>query len=162
MIKLYYIYVKERDSFTVIIGRGIAQWKALAICARAHYPYIESFCTQSCYIAKFPLLCIWCTVWSMEDGQYAAISGYLEHGTYPAVFTKSQRYILWKSCKNYKLLKDKLCYKEQIQDGTERDRLVVKIRQSLSRMHQWTERPHTLATAYSYSISLKLVSYYIY
>ena len=30
----------------------------------------------------------------MEDGYYAAISGYLEHGTYPAVFTKSQRFIL--------------------------------------------------------------------
>ena len=28
----------------------------------------------------------------MEDGQYAAISGNLEHGTYPAVFTKSQKF----------------------------------------------------------------------
>ena len=28
----------------------------------------------------------------MEDGQYAAISGYLEHRTYPAVFTKSQKF----------------------------------------------------------------------
>ena len=62
----------------------------------------------------------------MEDGQYAAISGYLEHGTYPAVFTKSQKFVLRRSCKNYKLLKGKLYYKEQIQDGTDRDRLVVK------------------------------------
>ena len=59
----------------------------------------------------------------MEDGKYAAISGYLEHGTYPAVFAN---FILRKSCKNYKLLKGRLYYKEQIQDGTEHDRLVVK------------------------------------
>ena len=41
----------------------------------------------------------------------------------PAVFPN---FILRKSCKNYKLLKGKLYYKEQIQDGTERDQLVVK------------------------------------
>ena len=29
----------------------------------------------------------------MGDGQYAAISGYLEHGTHPAVFTKSQKFV---------------------------------------------------------------------
>ena len=61
----------------------------------------------------------------MEDGQYAAISGYLERGAYPAVFTKFPIFIR-KGCKNYKLLKGKQYYKEQIQDGTERDRLVVK------------------------------------
>ena len=62
----------------------------------------------------------------MENGQYAAISGNLQHGTYPAVFTKSQKFILRKSCKNYKLLKGKLYYKKQIRDGTGRDRVVVK------------------------------------
>ena len=62
----------------------------------------------------------------MEDGQYAAISGYLEHGTYPARFMKSQKFILRRSCKNYKLLQGNLYYKEQIEDGTDRDRLVVK------------------------------------
>ena len=62
----------------------------------------------------------------MEDGQYAAISGYLEHRTYPAGFTKSQKFILRRSCKNYKLLQGKLYYKEQIEDGTDCDRLVVK------------------------------------
>ena len=35
----------------------------------------------------------------MEDGRYAAISGYLEHGTYPAVFMKSQKFILQKAAK---------------------------------------------------------------
>ena len=62
----------------------------------------------------------------MEDRQYAAISGYLEHGMYPAIFTKSQKIILRRSYKNYKLLKGRLYYKEQIQDGTECGRLVVK------------------------------------
>ena len=64
----------------------------------------------------------------MEDGQYAAISGYLEHETYPAIFTKSQKFILRRSCKNYKLLKGKLHYKEQIQDETDldRDQLIVR------------------------------------
>ena len=32
----------------------------------------------------------------MGDGQYAAISGYLEDETRPAVFTKSQKYVLYK------------------------------------------------------------------
>ena len=87
----------------------------------------------------------------MEDGKCAAISGYLEYGTYPAVFTN---FILRKSCKNYKLLKGKLYYKEQIQDGTERDRLIVKrseanrVKQTeFSRIHRLKERHHTLATA---------------
>ena len=62
----------------------------------------------------------------MEGRQYAAISGYLEHETYPAVFTKSHKFVLRRSCKNYKLVKGKLYYKEQIQDGTDCDRLVVK------------------------------------
>ena len=60
---------------------------------------------------------------------YSAISGYLKQGTYvkyPAMITQSQKFILRRSCKNYKLLKGKLYYKEYIQDGTERDRLVVK------------------------------------
>ena len=36
----------------------------------AHISFIwRIFCTQSCYIGKFLHLCIWCTVWSMEDGQ---------------------------------------------------------------------------------------------
>ena len=62
----------------------------------------------------------------MEDEQYAAISGYLEHGTHPGAFTKSHKFVLQRSCKNYKLIKDKLYYKEQIQDGSDHDRLVVK------------------------------------
>ena len=62
----------------------------------------------------------------MEDGQYATISRYLEHGTYPAVFTKYQKFALRRSCKNYKLLKGRLYYKEQIQDGTDHDRLVKR------------------------------------
>ena len=28
----------------------------------------------------------------MEDGRYAAISGYLEHVTHPAAFTKSHKF----------------------------------------------------------------------
>ena len=62
----------------------------------------------------------------MEDEQYAAIYDYLEHETYPAGLTKSQKFVLRRSCKNYKLFKGKLFYKNQNSDGTERDRLVVK------------------------------------
>ena len=60
----------------------------------------------SILLYKLLLLCIW--VRSMEDGQYAAISGYLEHRIYPAVFMKSQKFVLWRSCKNYKMVKT--CY----------------------------------------------------
>ena len=60
------------------------------------------------------------------DGQYAAISGYLEHRTHLDVFTKSQKFVLQRSCKNYKLVKGKLYYKEQIQDGLDLDCLAVK------------------------------------
>ena len=45
---------------------------------------------------------------------------------YPAVFTKFQKFVLQRSCKNSKLAKGKLHYKEQIQDGTDSDQLVVK------------------------------------
>ena len=62
----------------------------------------------------------------MDDGQYVAISGYLEYGTHTAEFTKSHKFVLRRSCKNYKLVKEKLYYKEQIQDRSDRDRLVVK------------------------------------
>ena len=86
----------------------------------------------------------------MEDGQFAAISGYLEHGTYPAVCTKSQKFILRRSCKNCKLLKDNLYYKEQIQDGTERDRFVVKKSEAtefLSNAPVKRKTSYTIATA---------------
>ena len=62
----------------------------------------------------------------MENEQYAAITGYLEHGTYPAGYTKSQKFVLRRSCKNYRMVKDKLFYKDQNQDGTNLDRLVLK------------------------------------
>ena len=62
----------------------------------------------------------------MEDEQYVAIYDYLEHETYPAGLTKSQKFVLRRSCKNYKLFKGKLFYKNQNSDGTDRDRLVVK------------------------------------
>ena len=63
----------------------------------------------------------------MRDGQYAAKHWLLiEHGIDPAVFTKSQKFVVQESCKNYKLVKGKLCYKEQIQEWSDRDRLVVK------------------------------------
>ena len=85
----------------------------------------------------------------MEDRQHAAISGYLEHGTYTAVFTKSQKFILRRSCKDYKLLKGKLYYKEQIRDGTEPDRLVVKRSEADGVFLKCTneKRLHTLTTA---------------
>ena len=62
----------------------------------------------------------------MEDEQYAAISGYLEHRTHPAAFTKSHKFVLRRSCKNYKLVKVRLYYKEQIQDRSNCDRLVKR------------------------------------
>ena len=63
----------------------------------------------------------------MEDGQYAAISGYLEHVTQPAAFTKSHKFVLrFKKLQKLQASKNKLYYKEQIQDGSDRDRIVVK------------------------------------
>ena len=61
----------------------------------------------------------------MEDGQYAAISDYLEHGTHPAVFTKSHKFVLRRSCKNYKLVKDKLYNKGTDSRGSDRNRQIL-------------------------------------
>ena len=49
----------------------------------------------------------------MEGEQYAAIYGYLEHITYPAgsINEIEDICIVYKSCKNFKLLKGKLFYK---------------------------------------------------
>ena len=116
----------------------VNQISRLHFCACANSPILycckneENRCTQSCYIAKFPLLCIWCTVWKIE-GITAARQPVCCHLwllrardlKYSAIFTKSQKFILRRSWKNYTLLKGKLYYKEQIQNGTERDRLVV-------------------------------------
>ena len=66
------------------------------------------------YIAKFQHLCIYCTVLSMEDGQYFTTSGYLKHVIHPAAFMKLYKFVLRRSYKNYKLVKGKLYYKEQI------------------------------------------------
>ena len=44
--------------------------------------------------------------------------------TKPSVFTKSQKFALRRSHENYKPVKSKLYYKEQIQDGSDRDRLL--------------------------------------
>lgn len=62
----------------------------------------------------------------MDDEQYAAICGYLERGVYPDGFSKSQKFVLRRSCKGYKLLKDTLYYKDQKADGTDFERLVIK------------------------------------
>jgi len=62
----------------------------------------------------------------LEDEQYVVITGYLEHGTFPAGFTKSQKFVLRRSCKNYKLVKGKLYYKDQNPDGTDLDQFVLK------------------------------------
>ena len=61
----------------------------------------------------------------MEDGQYAAISGYLEHRTYPAVFTKSQKfsYITKKLQKLQTVIRQAVLQGTDSQDGTERDQL---------------------------------------
>ena len=62
----------------------------------------------------------------MEDEQYDAIRDYLERGVYPDGFKKSQKFILRRSCKGYKLVKGKVYYKDQKADGKDFDRLVLK------------------------------------
>ena len=62
----------------------------------------------------------------MEDGRYAAISGYFRARDLPSCIYEIPEIYVTKKLQNYKLLKDKLYYKEQIQDGTEHDLLVVK------------------------------------
>ena len=65
----------------------------------------------------------------MEDRQYAAISGYLEHGTHPAAFTKSHKFVaITKELQKLQtiIIKDKLYYMEQIQDGSDGGRLVKR------------------------------------
>ena len=62
----------------------------------------------------------------MEDEQYNAISGYLERGVYPVGYKKSQKFVLRRCCKCYKLVNGKLYYKDQKADGKDHDRLVLK------------------------------------
>ena len=62
----------------------------------------------------------------MEDEQYNAISGYLERGVYPVGYKKSQKFVLRRCCKCYKLVNGKLYYKDQKANGKDHDRLVLK------------------------------------
>ena len=73
------MYVNEHDSFTIIIGEKSLIKSSSYIRTRTLVLHREFFVLNLASLYKFPLPCIWCT---MEDGQYAAISGYLEeHGT---------------------------------------------------------------------------------
>ena len=49
----------------------------------------------------------------------------LQRETYPSGFTKSQKFAL-RSCKNFKLIKGELYYKDQNRDGADFDRFVLK------------------------------------
>ena len=62
----------------------------------------------------------------MEDEQYAAIVGYLDKKNYPAEYTKSQKYVLRRSCKSYKMQQGKLYYVDTKADGTTFDRIVLQ------------------------------------
>ena len=74
---------------------------------------------QSLYsilLYKFPLLCIWCTVWSMEDGYYAAISGYLEYTGLTQLYLRNSRNLY---CCTKKLQKLKAVTREAVLQGTD-------------------------------------------
>lgn len=62
----------------------------------------------------------------MDDQQFEAITRYLDKQIYPAGATKSQKYILRRSTKNFKLVEGKLYYKDKNRDGTTTDRIVLK------------------------------------
>ena len=62
----------------------------------------------------------------MEDEQYAAIFSYLDKKNYPAEYTKSQKYVLLRSCKSYKMQQGKLYYVDTKADGTTFDRIVLQ------------------------------------
>ena len=63
----------------------------------------------------------------MEDGQYAVISGYLEHGTHPAAFTKSHKIVLaMNKLQKLQASKRQAVLQGRDSDGSSRDRLDVK------------------------------------
>ena len=62
----------------------------------------------------------------MEDEQYAAIIGYLDNQSYPAGYVKSQKFVLRRSCKTYKMQQGKLYYVDTAKDGTTFDRIVLQ------------------------------------
>ena len=67
-----------------------------------------------------------CCHWGMEDEQYAAIVGYLDNQSYPAGYTKTQKFVLRRSCKTYKMQQGKLYYVDTAKDGTTFDRIVLQ------------------------------------
>ena len=123
------MHVHECNSFTVIIREKSLNENSSYMHRRTVILHWEFFIltTQSCYIS----FCFFAFgalfgAWRMHGKWCCHLSLYLEHGTYPAVFTKYQKFALRRSYRNYKLLKGKLYYKEQIQDGTDMNDLLWK------------------------------------
>jgi len=53
----------------------------------------------------------------MDDEQYATIADYLDEQVYSPVFAKSQKLVLQRSCKNFRLNQGKLYYKDIVAEG---------------------------------------------
>ena len=60
------------------------------------------------------------------NSSYAAIVGYLDNQSYPAGYTKTQKFVLRRSCKTYKMQQGKLYYVDTAKDGTTFDRIVLQ------------------------------------
>ena len=62
----------------------------------------------------------------MQDEQYDAIVGYIDKQVYPDGYTKSQKFVLRRSCKSFTIIKGKLYYQDKPADRKTFERQVLK------------------------------------
>ena len=70
----------------------------------------------------------------MEEDQYQATFNYITKKEYPEGYTKSQKYVLRRSCKNYVVGGDQLYYDDCRPDGSSFNRLVLRGRGEAERV----------------------------
>ena len=70
----------------------------------------------------------------MEEEQYQAIFNYVKKKEYPLECTKSQKYVLRRSCKSYVVDGEQLFYVDYRPDGSTFNRLVLRGRDEIERV----------------------------
>ena len=70
----------------------------------------------------------------MDEQQFKAIFDYVSCQRYPDGYTKNEKYVLRRCCKNYKLQGKQLFYEDKLPDGSSFNRLVICGRREAERV----------------------------
>lgn len=71
----------------------------------------------------------------MEEERYQALVNYIREQSYPAGYSKNQKYILRRACNNFELIgDDQLHYIDRSSDGSIFRRLVIKGKKEVERV----------------------------